>query len=431
MTTLTAPPRTSRLLAGWRSMHSSELDAHLAVHGPLQLPAHTDTRWQALHAAEIRASGLRGRGGAGFAAWRKLDAVRSARGVPVVVVNAMEGEPGSEKDRVLLECAPHLVLDGAQLTAIAIGAGHIIVCIPDDEARSAESVLRAISERGFARLDRVPVEIARPPGGFVSGEESALVSWLDKCRAAPTLRLDKSIPLRVARRPTLVHNTETLAHVALISRHGSSWFREVGTVAAPGTTLVTISGAVELPGVHEVALGTSLLEIIQRSGPTTTPRAIITGGYGGSFVGPDALDVGFSQEELGRVGATTGAGVICVLPAGSCGVAETARVARYMAGESAGQCGPCVFGLPAVADSLDQLWMGDASSDKMDVLHRRLGQIVGRGACRHPDGVARLVSSALRVFADDFIAHASGYPCEGATRDSVLPSPRNNRQVWV
>ena len=180
MTTLTAPPRTSRLLSGWRSTHSTDLGAHVSVHGPLPLPFRGDTTWRQTHASEIRASGLRGRGGAGFEAWRKLDSVRAARGVPTVVVNAMEGEPGSAKDRVLLECAPHLVLDGAQLTAIAIGAERVIVCVADTERRAAESVLRSIGERQAFGLDPVAVEVARPPGGFVAGEESALASWLDR-----------------------------------------------------------------------------------------------------------------------------------------------------------------------------------------------------------------------------------------------------------
>ena len=204
MTTLTAPKRTTkRLLAGWQLTHSTDLGAHLSVHGPLPLPlaGPEDHAWRDLHASEIRASGLRGRGGAGFPAWRKFDSVRAARGVPTIVVNAMEGEPASGKDRVLLECAPHLVLDGAQLTATAVGTGRVIVCVAETETRAAESVLRAVGERRAAGIDPVPIQLARPPGGFVAGEESALVSWLDGRRAAPALRVDKSVPLRVSETP--------------------------------------------------------------------------------------------------------------------------------------------------------------------------------------------------------------------------------------
>jgi NADH:ubiquinone oxidoreductase subunit F (NADH-binding) len=332
----------------------------------------------------------------------------------------MEGEPASAKDRVLLTYAPHLVLDGAQLTAAALRARQVVVCVPGDQDNAAESVLRAVGERRARRLDPVPVEVARPPGRFVTGEESALAAWLDGRRAVPAFRTDKSIPLRVKRRPALVHNAETLAHISLISRYGARWFRETGTPGAPGTTLVTVSGAVDHPGVREIAMGTPLYEIIDESGPTARPGAVVVGGYGGSFIGADALGVGFCTEELAGVGAATGAGVIAVVPDGACGVAETGRIARYMARQSAGQCGPCVFGLPAVASSLEQVWRGDAAPGAVELLGRRLDQVTGRGACRHPDGVARLVRSALRVFADDFAAHAAGRPCAGANRPSVL-----------
>ncbi len=424
--TMIAAPGTARLLTRQPS-EGSVLDAHLARHGAVPLGVPGDARWAARHADEIEASGLIGRGGAGFATWRKLDSIRRSSGAATVVVNAMEGEPASAKDRVLLTFGPHLVLDGAQLTAAAIGARQVVVCVADDQHGAAESVLRAVGERRARWLDLVPTEVARPPGRFVTGEESALAGWLDGRSAAPVFRTDKSIPLRVRRSPVLVHNAETLAHISLISRYGASWFREVGTPAAPGTTLVTVSGAVERPGVLEVAMGTRLSDIVYEAGPSGRPMAVIVGGYGGSFVGSDAFDVGFSPEDLATVGATTGAGVIAVLDSGSCGVAETARVARYMARQSSGQCGPCAFGLPAIAGSLEQVWRADAAPGATALLWQRINQVSGRGACRHPDGVARLVSSALRVFGDDFAAHQAGYPCPGARRRSVLaccePSP--------
>ena len=195
MKTLAAPPRSSRLLAGWRSTHRADLSAHLETYGELPLPSNQDVHWRGRHLEELRASGLRGRGGAGFPAWRKLDSLLSANVPPLVVVNTMEGEPASAKDRVLIECAPHLVLDGAQLTAMAAGACRIVVCVPDDRTRTAESIYRAAKERISAGLDPVHVDVARPPGGFVAGEESALVSWLDRQRSLPTHRVDKSIPL--------------------------------------------------------------------------------------------------------------------------------------------------------------------------------------------------------------------------------------------
>jgi NADH:ubiquinone oxidoreductase subunit F (NADH-binding) len=424
MTETMALPTQVRLLASWRSARRSDLDLHLAFYDPAPLPHHSDGAWSERFVREIRASRLTGKGGGGFEAYRKFLALRSARGAPTVVVNAMEGEPASAKDRVLLTCVPHLVLDGAQLVAAAVGASGVVVCVADDEPDAAESVIRSIGERIARGLDRVPTEVARPPARFVTGEESALCAWLDGKAAAPTLRIDKSVPLRIGRRPVLVHNAETLAHAALISRHGSAWFRELGTASDPGTTLVTVSGAVEHPGVYEVALGTPLYEIVARSSPTARPAAAVVGGYGGSFLGAGALASGFANDDLAILGASRGAGVIAVVPEGACGVAETARIARYLAGESSGQCGPCMFGLPAIADSLERLRRGESTSPGaepvLETLRRRITQVYGRGACRHPDGAIRLVASALGVFAEDFAAHASGRPCPGSTHVSVL-----------
>ncbi|MFZ0666290.1 MAG: NADH-ubiquinone oxidoreductase-F iron-sulfur binding region domain-containing protein [Acidimicrobiales bacterium] len=425
MTTASAPPDTAsaegsgRLLAGWRSRHGADLDAHTRMYGQILIPA-GDPNWSTAFANEIEASGLTGRGGGGFSSWRKLDAVRSASRAPTLIVNAMEGEPASSKDRVLLACSPHLVLDGAQITAAAIGAARIMVCVAQNDPDSAESVFRAIDERQRRIPDRIPFEVARPPGRFITGEESALASWLDGRTAAPTFRTDKAIPLRVKRRPVLIHNAETLAHAALISRRGWRWFRQCGTSESPGTTLVTVSGAVDNPGVYEVALGTELDKIVVGAGLKDWPGAVIVGGYGGSVVGPDQLAVGFCNEELCAVGASTGAGVVAVIPRSVCGVAETARAARYLARQSSGQCGPCMFGLPAIASSLESLWRGEGGAKSLQLIESRLGQVTGRGACRHPDGAARFVSTAMRVFSADFASHAVGRPCRFANRQSVL-----------
>lgn len=420
--TVDAPPRTSRILAAWRSTGRSDLDSHVAVHGPLALPGRADTAWTSGFVAELEASGLQGRGGASFAAWRKVAAhVPRRRGAaPAVVVNALEGEPASEKHRVLLSFAPNLVLDGAQLAAVAIGAQRVIVCSADDEPVIAESVLRTIGERRARGIDRVPSEVASVPAGFVSGEESAVASSLAGRRARPTFRTDKSAPLLAFGHPLLVHNVETFAHVALVSRYGADWFRQVGTSESPGTALVTVSGAVARRGVYEIALGTSVSEIVEGAAPCSAIGSAVVGGFAGGVVGSAEMHRPFCRESLAAIGASPGPGVVIALPESVCGVAETARVARYLAGESSGQCGPCVFGLAAIADSLDALWRGSAAPDTFSVLARRLGQVDGRGACRHPDGAVRFVSSALRAYAGDFRTHAAGRPCRWHSQPSLL-----------
>jgi NADH:ubiquinone oxidoreductase subunit F (NADH-binding) len=413
------------LLGGWRANHAADLGSHLAHHGPLPLPQRGDTTWPERFAAAIEASGLTGRGGASFPSSRKLRLIRSARGRATLVVNAMEGEPASSKDEILLSCVPHLVLDGAQLAARALGATRIVVCVGVDRPESAAAVIRAVGERVGTAFAPLPVEIMHPPGRYVAGEESALVSWLDGGPGAPSWRPDKGTPLTIGRSATLVHNAETLAHMSLIARYGPNSFRSVGMTDAPGTALVTISGGVEQPGVYEVVMGTPLQKIISQARPSNQVAAVLTGGFGGAWVPPAALGAPYAPEPLAAVGGVVGAGVLVVLTEPSCGIAETARIAKYMAGESAGQCGPCVFGLPAVAHDLERLTLGDVDSGAVARLERRVASIDGRGACRHPDGVARLVRSALSVFASDAAAHGAGRPCVVRNQPSQLGRPHS------
>jgi NADH:ubiquinone oxidoreductase subunit F (NADH-binding) len=416
---MTPVTRPYRLLG-----YPPDLAGHLAALGPLPIPAAPSVQWRGSVAREVEASGLSGRGGAAFPAFIKLRLAASSRMAGTVVVNAMEGEPASHKDKLLLLQAPHLVLDGASILAAVIGATEIVVCIPDGRDHLAVAVTGALRERAQRGIDAGrSYRVARPPERFVSGEESALVRWLDRGIAAPTFRPSKGVPLRIGSRTALVHNAETLAHIALIARFGADHFRSRGLPEEPGTTLVTISGSVLQPGVVEVDRGTPLIDIVQRAAPTTPPQAVLVGGYGGTWVGSESLTTPYASLWLRAMGASAGVGVLVVLGANDCGVAETARIAAYMAGQSSGQCGPCVMGLPAIADDLARLARGQADLDLQTRLWRRLDQIDGRGACRHPDGVVAMVRSALNVFAADVVAHDLGAPCMGAAAPSKLLLP--------
>jgi NADH:ubiquinone oxidoreductase subunit F (NADH-binding) len=395
------------------------LASHLALHGPLAVPTRDDREWSHALWREVAASGLTGRGGGGFPAAAKWDVVTRSGRRPLVVVNAMEGEPASGKDRALLVWSPHLVLDGAEVAAAMAGAREVVVCVADDRDASARAVEWAVAERVRAGRGR-PVSVVRPAARYVTGEESALVSWLERGDARPALRVDKSVPLQVGRRPVLLHNAETLAQVALIARHGAGWFRTLGTPDAPGSTLVTVSGAVRHPGVIEVESGIPVDELLARVEPTGPVAGLLLGGYGGAWLHPAHGSVAYAPGPLAEVGATLGVGIVVVLSTTSCGIAETARIARYMAGESAGQCGPCVFGLPAIAEDLELLAAGRADAALLPRIEQRCGTVSGRGACRHPDGVVRMVRTALSVFADDARDHAAGRPCAGHAAPTVL-----------
>lgn len=399
------------------------LREHAEMHGVLEMSASEDLAWNEQVREQVLASGLRGRGGALFPTAKKWSSLGVTRRRPIVVVNGMESEPASLKDGLLLFQAPHLILDGAEVAATVTGAREIIICIADDNDASAASVESALRERGDAKLVRHKTSIQRPPGRYVSGEESALVSWINRRRSLPAMRLDKSIPLEVSGHPTVVHNCESLSHVALIARHGSGWFRQLGTEDAPGSTLVTVSGALSSSRVLEIEFGMPVIDILEMAGVDTDLAGVLVGGYGGAWLAAQNLATPYAPGPLAAAGATMGVGVIVALPASSCGIAETARIARFMASESAGQCGPCVFGLPALAADLEQLAAGSADGNLMARMVSRADIIEGRGACRHPDGVVRLVRSMMSTFSKDVLEHAAGRPCSGHAFRSVMTFP--------
>ena len=266
----------------------------------------------------------------------------------------------------------------------------------------------------------MPVKLVLVPERYVASAESSLVNYLNGGPALPAFTPPRPFERGVRGRPTLVSNAETLANLALISRQGARWFRSAGTPAAPGSALVTIAGAARRPGVYEIAFGTPVREVLALaggSGELGGIQAVLAGGYFGSWLAGAALDTPAAPEALRAAGASFGAGIFLILPAGGCGLAETARVVRYLAGQSAGQCGPCLHGLPAIADALEQMAFGGAARGGHDRalrwLNELFGLVEGRGACHLPDGVARLAASALRVFADDVRRHERG-PCLAA-----------------
>jgi NADH:ubiquinone oxidoreductase subunit F (NADH-binding) len=370
----------------------------------------------------LEEAGVTGRGGAGFPTGRKLRAVSSARRRAVVVANAVEGEPVSDKDKALLRHTPHLVLDGISLAASALDAHEAYIALAESAVLEHDAVRRALAERERNGVDSIPIRVARVPDGFVAGEETALVRAVGGGPAKPTFTPPRPFERGVGGAPTLVQNAETLAQLALVARFGSAWFRRHGTDAEPGTALVTVSGAVHRPGVYEAPLGLPLRDLLDWAGGATEPlSALLVGGYFGSWLGAeDALGLRLLDSDLRGAGASLGARAIVAFPRSACGLVETARVVRWLAGESAGQCGPCVFGLEAIADAFERLAAHrPGPADDVAQLERLAGQVSGRGACRHPDGTVRLVASALRAFAGEVEVHHGGR-CRG-TRRSPLP----------
>jgi NADH:ubiquinone oxidoreductase subunit F (NADH-binding) len=223
-----------------------------------------------------------------------------------------------------------------------------------------------------------------------------------------------------------VQNAETLAHVALIARHGPRWFRQVGTAAEPGSMLCTIRRADGAPRVVEVPLGMPLKALLS---DVRADQAVLIGGYHGSWLpATEAVRLTLDNQSLAAAGARVGAGILLTPPPDRCALIETAAVVRYLALESAGQCGPCLNGLPRMAAALTEIAVGRQRGQTQADVERWAGLVTGRGACHHPDGTARFVRSALITFAAEVSRHQRGQ-CTGTSKRPFLPIPHGSART--
>jgi NADH:ubiquinone oxidoreductase subunit F (NADH-binding) len=416
----------ARLLAGPRRQQGREsLERHRARLGILEVSNLDPVRLR----YTVRESGLLGRGGGGFPTATKFDVAAESPGPALVVVNASEGEPASSKDQTLLELRPHLVLDGAQLAAVAVGADDIVIYTHASHAKANESLRAALAERGALAGDdatRPRVRLVEAPDTYIAGETSAVVSYLDGRGAIPSRGLIPAARVGVGQRPTVVNNVETLAHLALIARYGAAWFRQAGSREAPGSTLLTLVGAVREPGlVVEVVGPATIGEVLKTYGALERiPRAVLLGGYEGTWMpGEDAWCTPVERHSLAQLGTSLGCGVVAVIDDETCGLAHTARLVTWLAGQSAGQCGPCIFGLPTLSEQFDLVVAGRARKGDLRKLRELATSIRGRGACAHPTGVVTLIESALDTFAAELKSHLRGEVCTVAATSRNFPLP--------
>ncbi|GAA4715252.1 NADH-ubiquinone oxidoreductase-F iron-sulfur binding region domain-containing protein [Nocardioides conyzicola] len=393
---------TARLLAGVTSGRTAGVARHRAHHGEQRF--HDQATLAGL-ADSVR---LLGRGGAAFPVGVKLRAMPSGAAVQVLV-NGSESEPASMKDRTLMRLAPHLVLDGALLVARALGTHHVTVVVHD--AASAAALRSAQAER----RDAAGVRILHADGGFISGEVRAAIRGLSGGPAVPPGRRVLPHVHGVDGDPTFASNVETFAQLALVASLGADRFAEVGSPDEPGTTLLTLVGDVPHPGVVEVPTGLPISALLPDQ--DVRPRPVLVGGYHGSWV-TDIRDLRLDRPALRAAGLPLNAGVVARLSPDTCALGEVAAVASWLAGQSAGQCGPCFFGLPTVARDVHSLLRGD---DPGAELARRVAQLPGRGACAHPDGSAMFVRTALTALADEVEAHRRHGTC-GRPWRGELPS---------
>jgi NADH:ubiquinone oxidoreductase subunit F (NADH-binding) len=360
----------------------------------------------------LRSAGLTGRGGAAFPTAVKVEAALEHRAR--LVVNACDGEIGAAKDGWVVEHHLDELAQGAALFS----------------PRRA-STIRYAAHRGSAtaaRLRRAGLSVLEVPTRYVSSEETSLVSLANGGLARPMTRRAPfvqggrdSAGRRI--RPTLVLNAETVWRVAQLAQHGPGWFRAYGTAEEPGPRLVTVTAPAARGVVLETEAGVPVTELLAAVGGLPVgAEAVLVGGLGGGFVPAGAVPIlRWSGADLAPFGIGTGPGVIEVLGVNECPVAVVDWFLNYAAGESAGQCGPCMFGVPALAGE----WHAFAerpSGQLLRSISRRTGLLPGRGACRFPDGIGRFVASAARVFQDHLEGHVAGHRLEPRGRVAdVLP----------
>jgi NADH-quinone oxidoreductase subunit F len=375
--------------------------------------------------AAIEASGLRGRGGAAFPVGRKWQFAAEAPGErKYVVCNGGEDEPGSRKDRYLMENYPHKVLEGLLLASYAIGAREAYLYVNREYAEAQASLERALveaegagftGERLFGRDYGVTVHLHQAETTYVAGEDSAAAESIEGKKALPRQKPPYPATNGIHDMPTVINNVETLANVPAIISRGPEWFRTIGTEASPGTMLFTTMERVKRPGIYELPFGTPLRTLYEEcAGGLDDPRplrAILPGGPSSGFLKPDALDLPLDYQAFRDAGSSLGCGVMTFYPEGTCMVEEVQRIAQFFAAESCGQCPACQSETQQLVRILDQVQAGKAPATVLGMVDRIVQFARGKGFCSLISMPAPPIQSALKLFPEDFQHHIEHGTC--------------------
>ena len=384
----------------------------------------------------LDASGLRGRGGAGFPTgrkWRTVAAYASPVYASAVVVNGAEGEPGSFKDRTLLRTNPYRVLEGALIAAQAVAATRVIVAVKHDFRREHARLADAIEElRAAGWTAGIDVRAFAGPGAYLYGEETALLEVIDGRepfpRVAPPYRhgvveigegAESAADVELAAPggdtiapPTLANNVETLAHVPAIMAEGPQWFRETGTDASPGTIVCTVTGSTQRHGVAEVPMGTPLADVIEQIGGGLAPGrelVAVISGVANAFLPAAGVDTPVTYEALADAGSGLGAAGFVVLADDIDPVSVAHGISRFLAVESCGQCTPCKRDGLELADRLDAIRRSDADRFDLEAVADLATTVADSARCSLAQQHQTVVASLLRLFPDRLRAHVEGH----------------------
>ncbi|MDQ3931766.1 MAG: SLBB domain-containing protein [Actinomycetota bacterium] len=403
----------------------TDLDAYLALGGGAGLATAVELAPEQIITA-VRASGLRGRGGAGFPTgtkWASVVATAGDVGGQIyLVVNGAEGEPGTYKDRALLTFNPFQVVEGALIALHATGAQAAYVGIKE-RSRSAlrclATALDAVRDAGWSGAERVAVTAG--PDEYLFGEEKAMLEVLEGKLPMPRILppYEQGLFATMASpNPTVVNNVETLANVPGIVAHGAAWFRQLGTETSPGTMIFTVVGDVESAGVYELPLGTPLRTLLEDVAGAHDIKAVYSG-TSNSVITPDLLDVPLGFDEFAKAGIGLGSGGFIVYDQAHCIVRVAAALSHFLMIESCGQCLACKLGTAAITELLEKIDRGDGEGDDIDAILQRCTTVTDGNRCYLPVGEQLTVGSAVHAFADEFTAHI-GRACT-STRETVVP----------
>jgi len=366
---------------------------------------------------EVRNSGLRGRGGAGFPTGTKWSFVDRNAPVKYLAVNTDEGEPGTFKDRLIVERDPHSILEGVIISAYAIGAQHAFVYIRGEFFLGVKRWMKAIADayqQGFLGKDilgsgyDLNVSLHRGAGAYICGEETAMIESLEGKRGQPRRKPPYPAQVGLWNKPTIVQNCETLANIPHIIERGADWFASIGTEQSKGPKIFCVSGHVNRPGNYELPLGVTLREIIEEhAGGVRLGRqikAVIPGGASTPMLTGDQLDVPMAFETLSAAGTALGTGAIIVMDETTDMVEVTRRIARFFVHESCGECVPCRVGGARMLQALNRLAAGKGEPSALRELDQLAHSISGLTYCPLGTGMCEPIVSGLRLFRSEFEA---------------------------
>jgi len=384
----------------------------------------------------VKRSKLRGRGGAGFPAGLKWGFMPTDGGQKYVCVNTDEGEPGTFKDRVLIEKDPHQVIEGVIIAAYAVGATRAYVYIRGEFFVGVKRWIKAIAdayEHGYLGKNilgsgfDLDLTVHRGAGAYICGEETAMIESLEGHRGAPRLKPPYPAQAGYLGKPTLVHNVETLSNVPHIVLNGPEWYAAIGTEKSTGPKIFCVSGHVFRRGVYELPLGTPLREIIyDYAGGIPGNRnikAIIPGGASTPMLTSEHLDVNMDFESMAAVGSSLGTGAIVVIDEDTCVVDVARRTARFFAHESCGRCTPCRVGSQQIHKILENITRGRGEAGDIERLHALCEGLHGNTFCPMGDAIAAPIEGALNRFEDEFAHHIRDGGCAKAPVGSASGRP--------